>query len=119
MCALSIHFGLDGAERGRQAVALGRLVATLNADVVIAGGDLNATPDMRAPARIAAVLSDAWAVMGTGDGATFPASAPAARIDHVFVSDGLEITGAMVGGNGAPAASDHLPLAVDLVIAKA
>ncbi len=118
MCALSVHFGLDGAERGRQAVVLEELVAALDGDVVVAGGDLNATPEMRAPARIAAKLSDAWAESGTGDGATFPAFAPTARIDYVFVADGPEITGVVVGGDGASEASDHLPVAVDLVVAR-
>ena len=113
--ALSVHFGLDGAERGRQAEALEGLVAALDGDVVIVGGDLNATPDMRAPTRIAALLRDVWVEVGTGDGATFPAFAPAARIDYVFVADGPEITGAAVGGDGASEASDHLPVCVDLV----
>ncbi len=118
LCALSVHFGLDGAERGRQAAALEELVAALDGDVVVAGGDLNATPDMRAPTRIAAKLSDAWAEAGAGDGATFPAFEPAARIDYVFVADGPAITGVVVGGDGASEASDHLPVAVDLAIAK-
>jgi endonuclease/exonuclease/phosphatase family metal-dependent hydrolase len=118
LCALSVHFGVGGAERGRQAVALEGLVASLEGDVVIVGGDLNATPDMRAPTRLAAHLSDAWAEVGAGDGATFPAFAPAARIDYVFVADGPQITGAVVGGAGASEASDHLPVAVDLVIAR-
>lgn len=116
LCALSVHFGLDGAERGRQAGALQRLVAALDGDVVVAGGDLNATPDMQGPTRVAAELSDAWAEAGTGDGATFPASAPAVRIDYVFVADGPDITRAVVGGDGASEASDHLPVAIDLVI---
>ena len=49
---------------------------------------------------------------------TFPASAPVARIDYVFVADGPEITGVVVGGDGASEASDHLPVSVDLAIAK-
>lgn len=118
LLAVSTHFGLDGAERGRQAIALEELVAALDGDVVIAGGDLNATPDMRAPTRMAAGLSDAWAEVGTGEGATFPALEPTARIDYVFVAYGPQITGAVVGGDGASEASDHLPVAVDLVIAK-
>lgn len=118
LCALSVHFGLDGSERGRQAAALVELVAALDSDVLVAGGDLNATPDMRAPARIAAKLCDAWAEMGTGDGATFPAFAPAARIDYVFVGEGTEIARAAVGGRGASAASDHLPVAVDVEITE-
>ena len=115
--ALSVHFGLDGQERGRQAVALEELVGMLDGDVVVVGGDLNATPEMRAPTRIAAKLSDAWGEAGTGDGATFPAFAPAARIDYVFVADGPAITGAVVGGDGAAEASDHLPIVVDLLVA--
>lgn len=118
LCAASVHFGLEGAERGRQASTLEGLVAALDGDMVVAGGDLNATPDMRVPRRIAAKLSDAWEEVGTGDGATFPAFAPAARIDYVFVADGPKVTGALVGGDGASEASDHLPVAVDLAVAR-
>jgi endonuclease/exonuclease/phosphatase family metal-dependent hydrolase len=112
--AVSVHFGLTGAERTGQAASLIDLVATLDGGLVIVGGDLNATPDMRATARIAAALRDAWADAGHGAGATFPAFAPAARIDYVFVGSAGVIAGATVGAEGASEASDHLPVAVDL-----
>ena len=118
LCAVSVHFGLEGAERGRHAHALEGIVAALGGDLVVAGGDLNATPDMPVLRQIVASLRDAWEAVGTGDGATYPAIAPAARIDYVFVGDGPGITGAVVGGEGAAEASDHLPLAVDLALAR-
>jgi endonuclease/exonuclease/phosphatase family metal-dependent hydrolase len=112
--AISIHLGLDGAERARQAERVRTLVAELDDGPVILGGDLNATPDMRAVALIADALGDAWARAGAGEGWTFPASAPTARIDYVFVGEGGSIIGVTVGVSGASEASDHLPVAVDL-----
>ncbi len=116
--AVSVHFGLGGAERAAQAASLTDLVATLDAGLVIVGGDLNATPDMRPTARIGAALRDAWSHVGHGDGLTFPAFAPSARIDYVFVGDAGTIVRAAVGAEGASEASDHLPLAVDLTLAS-
>ncbi len=112
--AISIHLGLDGAERARQAERVIDLVAGLDGGLAIVGGDLNATPDMRATARIAAALRDAWSQAGVGEGWTFPASAPTARIDYVFVGEGGSVVGATVGASGAATASDHLPVVVDL-----
>lgn len=112
--AVSTHFGLSGAERAGQAASLTDLVAMLGAGFVIVGGDLNATPDMRATGQIAAVLRDAWSHAGNGEGPTFPAFAPAARIDYVFVGNAGTILRAAVGAEGASEASDHLPVAVDL-----
>jgi endonuclease/exonuclease/phosphatase family metal-dependent hydrolase len=112
--AISIHLGLDGAERARQAERVTDLVAELGGGLVIVGGDLNATPEMRATARIAGALRDAWARAGEGEGWSFPASAPTARIDYVFVGEGGSVVGAKVGAEGAARASDHLPVAVDL-----
>jgi endonuclease/exonuclease/phosphatase family metal-dependent hydrolase len=112
--AVSVHFGLAGAERAGQAASLIDLVEALDGGLVIVGGDLNATPDLRAIARIAATLRDAWSLVGDGDGSTFPASAPAARIDYVFVGGAWKIVSATVGAEGASEASDHLPVVVDL-----
>jgi endonuclease/exonuclease/phosphatase family metal-dependent hydrolase len=112
--AVSVHFGLAGAERAAQAASLVDLVASLDGGLVIVGGDLNATPDLRAIARIAATLRDAWSLVGDGEGPTFPASAPAARIDYVFVGGAGTIVSATVGAEGASEASDHLPVVVDL-----
>jgi endonuclease/exonuclease/phosphatase family metal-dependent hydrolase len=111
---VSVHFGLGGAERAGQAASLVDLLGTLDSGSVIVGGDLNATPDMGATARIAATLHDAWSHAGHGEGSTFPAFAPAARIDYVFVGGDGTIDRAAVGAEGASEASDHLPVVVDL-----
>ncbi len=69
---------------------------------------------MRATVRIANELRDAWSRAGHGEGPTFPAVAPTARIDYVFVGGTAAIVRAAVGGEGASEASDHLPVSVDL-----
>jgi endonuclease/exonuclease/phosphatase family metal-dependent hydrolase len=111
--AVSTHFGLGGAERASEAGSLVDVAAAPDGGAVIVGGDLNATPDMRAVRRVATALRDAWPEAGHGDGPTFPASAPTARIDYVFVGNGVQVTLARVA-TGASAASDHLPVVVDL-----
>ena len=111
--AVSTHFGLGGAERASQAQSLVDLAASPDPDAVIVGGDLNATPDMRAVRRISAALLDAWTDAGDGQGPTFPAVAPAARIDYVFVGGRARVMHARVATD-ASSASDHLPVAVDL-----
>lgn len=115
---VSTHLGLDGSERGQQAEALSRLVAGFGQSPAVVGGDLNATPEMRAPARISAELCDAWAVAERSAGSTFPAALPEGRIDYVFVSGPLTIGNASVGGEGSAGASDHLPVCVDLTFVK-
>jgi endonuclease/exonuclease/phosphatase family metal-dependent hydrolase len=114
ICAFSVHFGLEGAERADQAASLADMVAMVGDGLVIVGADLNATPDMRATARITADLRDAWSHGGEGPGSTFPALAPSARIDYLFVGNGAAVVRASVGAEGASEASDHLPVAVDL-----
>ena len=115
MHAMSVHLGLGGDERGVQAREVCALVEALGGPVVV-GGDLNATPDRRAPARIASVLRDAWSEAGEGEGPTFPALAPTSRIDYVFVGGPVQIRAVSVGTGGATAASDHLPVVADLSI---
>ena len=111
---VSTHFGLGGAERAAQAESLVDLAAASDGGAVIVGGDLNATPDMRAVRRISAALRDAWTDAGHGPGPTFPAVAPAARIDYVFVGGQVQVMHARVATDDASSASDHLPVAVDL-----
>jgi len=114
--AISVHLGLDGDERARQVEELGRLVGTLDDRAVVVGGDLNVTPDRPSADRLAATLRDVWREAGIGEGATFPAAGPAARIDYVFVRGPVQIRRVSVGGPGAETASDHLPVSADLAL---
>ena len=111
---MSTHFGLGGAERAAQARSLVDLAASPDPGAVIVGGDLNATPDTRAVRRISAALRDAWTDAGDGPGPTFPAVAPAARIDYLFVGGQVRVMQARVATGDASSASDHLPVAADL-----
>jgi endonuclease/exonuclease/phosphatase family metal-dependent hydrolase len=48
---------------------------------------------------------------------TFPSALPFLRLDHVFVSDAVDVRGVTVPHDAkARRASDHLPLIVDLEI---
>ncbi len=112
--AVSIHLGLAPLERLAHARALTDLCSGLAGAPIVIGGDLNASPAERSVAWIADRYWDAWAETGAGDGATFPAREPTARIDSLFVSGGLRVEAVELGG--CPDASDHLPLAAELVI---
>jgi endonuclease/exonuclease/phosphatase family metal-dependent hydrolase len=110
--AVSVHLGLDGPERGRHARELVGLLGRLEPEhPVVVGGDLNVGPDAGAVATIAAAFPD---VAAGGGAPTFPASAPTARIDHLFASASLRVVGQTTGASGAGAASDHLPVTVEL-----
>ena len=113
--ALSLHLGLRPAERTAHAEELLAVAAWLEGAPVVLGGDLNATPDQRAPRRIAERYPDAWVEAGEGDGPTFPADAPSARIDYLFAGPGLVVTAAWVAEE--PSASDHRPVVADLRVA--
>jgi len=112
--AVSTHLGLAPSERIAHARELTDVCAGLSGAPIVLGGDLNATPEQRAPAWLADRYWDAWAAAGSGTGDTFPASDPTARIDYVFASAGLVVDAASVGK--APDASDHLPVVADLRI---
>ncbi len=114
--ALSVHLGLDGAERGRHVRELLALVDELEpSGPVVLGGDLNASPEARAVAAIARRLVDVS--VGAGE-PTFPATGPVARIDHLFVSAELRVVSETTGAEGARTASDHLPVTADLETAR-
>ncbi|GBC86287.1 hypothetical protein HRbin12_00273 [bacterium HR12] len=110
-----LHLGLHPLERLHAA----REVVGLDlADPAVVGGDLNELPDGRAVGILRRRFADAWSLVGEGEGATFPAPAPRARIDYLFVSGGLAVRRAWVPTDGSVVrASDHLPLVVDLDVA--
>ena len=86
---------------------------------VVAGGDLNEGPNGKAVTWISSRLRDAWAERGEGSGETFRADVPRARIDYLFVGDGVGVERAVVlRGPQAAAVSDHLPLFVDITLGR-
>jgi endonuclease/exonuclease/phosphatase family metal-dependent hydrolase len=117
----------SAADRAAQAAAVAALHTDPRAAAVLVG-DLNA--DAAAPelAVLREHLSDAWELaadrsdqagrfsLHARQGLTHPARRPRVRIDQVWVSSGVTVTGARVlDGSGA---SDHHPLLVDLQLGE-
>jgi endonuclease/exonuclease/phosphatase family metal-dependent hydrolase len=116
LTAVATHLGLRPAERVRHARELVEVIDRAGG-VVVAGGDLNEGPDGRAFGMLAGRLWDVWLLGGDADGATFPAAGPTARIDAVFVSEGIRVERALVPTDPATgAASDHLPVVAELTL---
>ncbi|MGZ4147699.1 MAG: endonuclease/exonuclease/phosphatase family protein, partial [Actinomycetota bacterium] len=108
--AISTHLSLHPGERRRHAEALAELVRGLHTPAIV-GGDLNELPDGKAASLLGARFGDAWLLGGDTDGLTFPAGEPTARIDYLFVTEGIRVERAVVpGGPDARAASDHRPV---------
>lgn len=103
---VSTHLGLAGGERYRHARELLALIGDRRPFVL--GGDLNAGEESSVVGAIREVAVDA----GRTAGATFPASAPTARIDYLFVSREIQV--GRVAVRGGPEASDHLAVLADL-----
>jgi endonuclease/exonuclease/phosphatase family metal-dependent hydrolase len=84
---------------------------------IIFCGDLNATPLSPVYRRLQQLLSDvqkSWRNPAKPK-ATFPSYSPLLRIDHLFVSNCLEVLGVQVPRTpDTRLASDHLPLVADL-----
>lgn len=120
---INTHLGLIPQEQKRQAAALlgpdwmgdDKWVAP---GVVL--GDFNATPYSATYRMLRTALRDAQAPTPTWPRpatATFPSSFPFMRIDHVFLTKGLETRGVRSPyDTRARLASDHLPLVVELEI---
>ncbi len=83
---------------------------------VILCGDFNALPNSRVCRDIRGVLRDAQEELGDHDPqATWFSHYPVGRIDHVFVSQEIEVTRVEVSRTDLDKiASDHLPLIVDI-----
>ncbi len=79
-------------------------------------GDLNAVPNATTYRRISSRLRDAQRLLcGHRPKATFPSAWPFLRLDHVFVSESVQVRRVTVPSDArARRASDHLPLIVDL-----
>jgi endonuclease/exonuclease/phosphatase family metal-dependent hydrolase len=117
---LNTHFGLRRGERLRQAEALlgpdwvGS--AACRDGSVILTGDFNAVPSSVAYGRLRSTLRPAGIASGRL-GPTFPSRFPLLRLDHIFVSQGIEtVSAGPVRTALSRVASDHLPLKAHLRI---
>ena len=112
LTAVSVHLGLNGAER-RDHVA--QLLAALRDEPgpILLGGDLNAHPWDPAAAAIADSYPDVWAAVGVGGGPTMPAAVPTARIDFLFADPTVR---PLRVRTVPTTASDHLMVVADLEI---
>jgi endonuclease/exonuclease/phosphatase family metal-dependent hydrolase len=117
---INTHLGLVPREQQLQAMALTGpewLASGQRADPLILVGDFNATQRTLAHRILTGSLMNTHRLRPAAEprAATFPAGLPMLRIDHVFVSKGVEVRSVRVGSSPlARVASDHLPLVADL-----
>jgi endonuclease/exonuclease/phosphatase family metal-dependent hydrolase len=111
---LSVHLGLNRIE---QALHVAQLIEHFegSSGSFVVGGDLNALPDDPTPIALSGQATDAWAAAGEGSGATFPSSAPSARIDYLFVGRAFVPVRAWTAGGTV---SDHLMVVAELVLTE-
>jgi endonuclease/exonuclease/phosphatase family metal-dependent hydrolase len=96
---------------------LGRLGAS-GAALLVLGADVNDVPGSRTWQMLTGELRDTYAVAPAGGELTFPARDPNRRLDAVFVSARITVTGCGVppGLIDPATATDHLPVVADLVL---
>jgi endonuclease/exonuclease/phosphatase family metal-dependent hydrolase len=114
LTAVSAHLGLVPKERESHARQLTDHIARIDRPLLV-GVDLNEGPDGPAARWIAERLYDAGALAGGGARETFPARAPTARIDYVFVNEAVSVLGCRVPATQAASeASDHRPVLAEV-----
>lgn len=118
---INTHLGLDQRERAAQVEALlgsDWLANERCRNPVILCGDFNASPSSPVCRRLGGRLTDAQtAAPRHAPQGTFPSRLPTLRIDHIFVSPGVEVADIEIPGSElARTASDHLPLVAELRI---
>ena len=116
---ISTHFGLNWQERIFQAEVIRGPEWFGHPDCrhpVVLCGDFNMLPGSAAYRRITRRLRDAQRMLaGRRPQATWPVIFPFMRIDHLFVTTNLTVTGIAVPRTPLTlAASDHLPLIATL-----
>ena len=119
---INTHLGLVPREQQIQARALAGeawLKHPKCAGPTIMLGDFNATAGSVVCRTLTRELRDARVIAPRPHQATstYPAKMPILRIDHVFVSEGIEVTAVTAPYNARTrVASDHLPLIVDFEV---
>ena len=105
----------DNRVRREQFVEIARAIRAkadeTGAEEIILAGDFNTPARMASVAPLEDFLRDAWLEAGRGRGATITASFPVARIDQVWVSEGIDPTAAWVEDTQA---SDHRILMTEI-----
>jgi len=120
---INTHLGLVPKEQQRQVAALiseeWMASDAFTAPAVLLG-DFNATPFSKTYRMLTAVLRDGQAGGVRPPTATFPSTFPFMRIDHVFLAGDIKVTSIESPYDArARAASDHLPLVMELEIGAA
>ena len=118
---LNTHLGLVPHEQRAQALALAGpewIGGALRRDPLIVLGDFNATPHQAVYRTLAGRLNDARiSVESARASPTFPSRLPMLAIDHVFVSEDVQVKAVRaITAPLARVASDHLPLIVDFAL---
>jgi endonuclease/exonuclease/phosphatase family metal-dependent hydrolase len=118
---INTHLGLDQRERAAQIEALlgsDWLANEQCQQPVVLCGDFNASPSSPVCRRLAGQLMDVQtAAPHHAPQGTFPSRLPSLRIDHIFISPGLEVAGIEIPSSElARTASDHLPLVAEIRI---
>ena len=116
---INTHLGLQPRERMAQVAALlgtDWLAHEECRDPVILCGDFNALPSSSVCRRITRRLKDVQTEFKRHrPKGTYSGRFPTMRIDHIFTSPGLEVTGIKVPASElARSASDHLPLIAEI-----
>lgn len=116
---LNTHLGLAPGERHQQLRALMSEEWLNHPDCrkpVVLCGDLNTHPRSGLCRRLRRHLADATTCARRRHvRATFPSRFPLVRLDHIFVSPGIEVLDAEVHDSPlAQTASDHLPLVAEV-----
>lgn len=118
---VNTHFGLGRGERRQQAdELLGKdwIGGIPEDEPVILCGDFNSGPRSKVFRKLAGVLRDSQTLAVAHEPvATFPSLSPFLRLDHVFTSAHFTVEGVERPHTPtAVAASDHLPLCVELTL---
>ncbi|MDP1630906.1 MAG: endonuclease/exonuclease/phosphatase family protein [Caulobacter sp.] len=120
---INTHFGLVPKEQQAQAAALigeSWMASEAFDGPAVLLGDFNATPFSQTYRMLTAVMRDAQAGGPKAAVATFPSGFPLLRIDHVFLAGAITVTAVESPFDPrSRAASDHLPLVVELEISAA
>ncbi|MFU8839186.1 MAG: endonuclease/exonuclease/phosphatase family protein [Nitriliruptoraceae bacterium] len=110
----AVQFGLRPEVRRTNLAELLAFLDTIEQPSVI-GCDLNESVRSPVATGFAARYTDAFGLVGTGLGLTYPTSDPSTRQDFVFVDPTLSVTAAVVPtGEHVDQASHHRPVVVDL-----